>query len=141
MFDVGLKVPKPGVLGLAPLPCSLWVPAQVRFLECVADPSPSFLLDLFFCRFLVRSLPEILDANSVWPVDTQEQEFVLLSNPCLNLYESLGAGLKSSAPTCVSGIFSIQSDMQQLDTQPIAFLCYKHAALYLMYSRKRIAQG
>lgn len=111
-----LKVPKPGVLGLASLPCSLWVPAQVCFSECVADPSPSFPLDLFFCRFLVHSLPEILDANSVWPVDSQEQEFVLLSSPCLDLYESLGAGLKSSAPTCMSRMFSIQRDMQQLDT-------------------------
>ncbi len=43
-----------------------------RVSECVADPSPAFSLDLVFCRFLIRSLPEILAANSVWPGDNQD---------------------------------------------------------------------
>lgn len=44
--------------------------------ECVADPSPLIPLDLLLQVFGSFSARE-LDANSVWPVDSQEQDFVL----------------------------------------------------------------
>lgn len=52
--DVRFKVhASPIVLGQAFLPCALWIPSPGdQFSDCVADPSPSFLLYLFFCRYL-----------------------------------------------------------------------------------------
>lgn len=47
--------------------------ACIWFPECVANPSPSSSLDLFFQWLLAYSLPEVIVADGIWPVGSQDQ--------------------------------------------------------------------
>lgn len=68
-------VPVPGVLGPFSFSCVLLIsskslPGGIEFPECVVNPS--FFPDLLSHVLLAGSLPEIIVADGIWPVDVHE---------------------------------------------------------------------
>ena len=90
LFDVGIKIPSPGVPGSAATSLPLRVPSQglpcyiaAWFHQCVAKPPPSSSQDLFYWS-LVCLLSENCIGEFLWPMDLENSPQTCVDK-CLNL--------------------------------------------------------